>query len=97
MEYMAVHGLADEAVDMVAAVSAIRNQPEPTSGYQVIRRARKGKQNAAPTKTEAKCANTTVLQVEQEGKKRHNLLEADCKAASHFLRTAMYGEGLMEY
>jgi hypothetical protein len=28
----AVHALADEAVEMAAAVWAIRNRPEPTSG-----------------------------------------------------------------
>jgi hypothetical protein len=84
MEYRAVHGLADEAVEMAAAVWAVRNRPEPTSGYQVLQRARKRKQNVP---------NTTVLQLEQEGKKPHNLLETDSKAASHFLRAAVYGAG----
>jgi hypothetical protein len=70
---------------MAAAVWAIRNRPEPTSGYQVLRRERKGNRNVP---------NTAVVQLEQEGKKPHNLLETDCKAASHLLRTAMYGEGI---
>ena len=75
--------MADEAAQIVVAVRA-GSRPESTSGYQVSARARKGKQNVP---------NTSVLQVEHEGKKTHNLLETDCKAASHFLRTAIYGEG----
>jgi|GEM_PF-2418289 hypothetical protein len=42
---------------------------------------------------EAKRAEYYGLAVEQEHKKPHNLLETDCKAASHFLRTAVYRVG----
>lgn len=57
--------MADEAAQIVVAVRAA-SRPESTSGYQVSARARKGKQNVP---------NTTVLQVEHEGKKTHNLLD----------------------
>ena|GEM_PF-1799314 len=75
--------MADEAAQIVVAVRA-GSRPESASGYQVSARARKGKQNVP---------NTTVLQVEHEGKKTHNLLETVCKAGCRFLRIVMYAQG----
>jgi hypothetical protein len=83
----------DETVEMAAAVWAIRNRPEP-SGHQVLQPLRKRKQKVRRTRRQTRnVPNTLIMQVEQEGKKLHNLLETDCKAASLFLRKAMSENG----
>lgn len=85
----------DEAVEIAAAVWALRNRPEP-SGYQVLQPPRKRKRNVPhQRKRKRNVPNDTVMLVEQEGKKLHNLLETDCKEASLFLRSAMNQKGTL--